>query len=361
MKSTYIIAEAGVNHNGSLPMAMQLIDAAINAGANAVKFQTFQASKLVTKSAPKADYQRTNTDQAESQYEMLKKLELSLEDHIELINHCNKNGIDFLSTPFDLESVDVLVHRLDLSKIKVSSGDVTNAPLLLKIASTGVSVILSTGMCTIGEVETALGILAYGYIMNRTLNQKPSVVEFQAAYASAKGQEALQKKVTLLHCTTEYPTPLTDVNLLVLDTLRNTFSLPVGYSDHTVGIAVSIAAAAMGAVIIEKHFTLDRTLPGPDHKASLEPDELKQLIQGIREVDVARGSFIKTPAPSEIGNRLIARKSIVASRDIKQGEILSENNLTIKRPSDGVSPIFYWDFIGNPSPRAYKMDEKVYL
>lgn len=360
MKQTYIIAEAGVNHNGSLTMAIELVDAASDAGANAVKFQTFKASNIVTKSAPKAMYQQINTDAVESQYEMLKKLELSEEDHLTLINYCNEKGIDFLSTPFDLESVALLVQTLGLSVLKLPSGEITNAPLILRAAQLGVSIILSTGMCTIGEVETALGVLAFGF-MNREGVSKPSLAAFQEAYVSEQGQKWLQEKVTLLHCTTEYPAPFEDVNLRVIDTLSNTFQLPVGYSDHTEGIAVTIAAVARGATVIEKHFTLDRTLPGPDHQASIEPDELKQMVHSIRQIELALGHARKGPTPSELPNRYVARRSIVAAQAIAKGEIFTEQNLTVKRPSDGISPIYIWDYIGKAATKDFDMDEKVHL
>ena len=243
----------------------------------------------------------------ESQYEMLRKLELSEEDHQTLIDHCRKKGIDFLSTPFDLESVDLLVQKLGLSVLKLPSGEITNAPLILKAAQSGASIILSTGMSTIGEVETALGVLAFGFLSG-TRGGKPSLSAFQEAYVSEEGQKILQEKVTLLHCTTEYPAPYQDVNLLVIDTLRNTFQLPTGYSDHTEGIAVTIGAIARGATVIEKHFTLDRTLPGPDHQASLEPDELMQMVLSIRQIEQAMGNARKSPAPSELRKSVCGKK-----------------------------------------------------
>jgi N-acetylneuraminate synthase len=360
MTRTYIIAEAGVNHNGSLQMAKELIDAAAEAGADAVKFQSFQAKNLVTKGAQKAIYQQLATGKTESQYDMLKKLELSEEDHIELVQHCKLRQIKFLSTPFDLESVELLVGKLQLNLIKLPSGEITNAPLLLKVAKTGASVILSTGMSMLGDIELALGVLAFGYLQSFD-HLVPSLQGFQQAYTSKMGQTILQEKVTLLHCTTEYPAPLPDVNLLALDTLRSTFLLPVGFSDHTEGIAIPIAAVARGASMIEKHFTLDRSLPGPDHLASLEPDELKSMVSSIRQVEVAIGNARKIPTPSEIGNRLVVRKSIVAARDIQKGELFTEENLTVKRPGDGISPMNLWELVGKRSPIVFKADEKVYL
>ncbi|CAG1015725.1 partial N-acetylneuraminate synthase, partial [Anaerolineae bacterium] len=346
---TYIIAEAGVNHNGSLDLAKQLVEVAAEAGADAVKFQTFKADKLVSCSAPKAEYQTKSTDADESQHEMIRKLELDERSHESLIEHCRACSIQFLSTPFDLESVDLLAGRFDLPCIKIPSGDITNAPLLLKIAQTGKPVILSTGMSTLGEIEDALGVLAFGYLSD----SKPSIEAFLAAYCSCEGQAILQDKVTLLHCTTEYPAPIEDVSLKVMDTLRSAFGLPVGYSDHTEGIAVPIAAVARGAVIIEKHFTLDRNLPGPDHKASLEPTELKQLVAAIRIVERALGSGRKHPRPSELKNINVARKSLVASRTITAGESFAAENLAVKRPANGLSPMQYWDLLNRKARRDF--------
>jgi len=355
--SVYIIAEAGVNHNGSLEQAIRLIDVAAKAGANAVKFQTFKADKLVCRAAPKAEYQIENTGASESQHEMIRKLELDESAHATLIRHCNEKGIEFLSTPFDLESLEMLARKFDLSRIKLPSGDITNAPLLLEAARTGKPVILSTGMSTLGEIEVALGILAFGYSVKK--EDIPSLVAFEKVYGSTMGRKALKNKVTLLHCTTEYPAPFADVNLRAMVTLQRAFGMPVGYSDHTPGIAIPVAAVALGAIIIEKHFTLDRNLPGPDHKASLEPDELNQMVNSIREVELALGSSIKQPAPSEIGNRTVARKSLVASRNIRKGEPYTQDNLAAKRPGDGISPIHYWEWLGKIAEIDYKQDDKV--
>lgn len=357
---TYIIAEAGVNHNGNLNLAMELVNVAADTGANAVKFQTFTSEKLVSLRAPKADYQKKTTNSHESQFEMLKKLELNDEDHRVLIKQCKQRGIEFLSTPFDLHSLDLLVAHLNLSRIKISSGDITNAPLLLKAAQSGKPVLLSTGMSTLGEIEIALGILAFGYL-NRKLSETPSISDFEKAYFSEEGQLALRENVILLHCTTEYPAPFHEVNLKTLKTIQKAFGLPVGLSDHTTGIATPIAAVALGAVVIEKHFTLDRGLPGPDHKASLEPIELKMMIQSIRQVEQALGSPIKAPTSSEIKNKTIARKSLVAARKIIKGESFTPENLTAKRPGDGLSPIHYWDLLGKIAERDYEQDEQVSL
>ncbi|NTV49359.1 MAG: N-acetylneuraminate synthase [Geobacteraceae bacterium] len=354
---TYIIAEAGVNHNGSLDMAKKLVEVAAEAGADAVKFQTFKADKLVSRLAPKAEYQARTTASDESQHEMIRKLELDEHAHETLIEHCKVCSIEFLSTPFDLESVDLLARRFDLPIIKIPSGDITNAPLLLKIAQTGKPVILSTGMCTLGEVEDALGVLAFGYLGS----SKPSISAFRAAYCSAQGQSVLQNRVTLLHCTTEYPAPFEDVNLKVMDTLRSAFGLPVGYSDHSEGITVPIAAVARGAVVIEKHFTLDSNLPGPDHKASLEPAELKQMVAAIRIVEQALGSGRKYPTPSELKNINVARKSLVAARSITSGELFTAESISVKRPGNGLSPMHNWEMSGRTSSKNYGVDEVIEL
>ncbi|HEY3308704.1 MAG TPA: N-acetylneuraminate synthase [Desulfuromonadaceae bacterium] len=354
----YIIAEAGVNHNGSVSVAKQLIEVAAASGADAVKFQTFIAEKVVSSIAPKADYQKITTDADETQLDMIKRLQLSMHDHIELLEHCTRLGIDFLSTPFDEASVDILVNDLSLARIKVSSGEITNAPLLLKIARYGRPVILSTGMSTLGDVEAALGVLAFGYTED-IATSPPSLSAFKRAFYSKNGQKSLRNMVTLLHCTTEYPAPYIDVNLRNMDTLRSAFCLPVGFSDHTLGIEVAIAAVARGAVIIEKHFTLDRNLQGPDHKASLEPHELVSLISSVRNIEAALGSPVKVPTDSEIHNMEIARKSIVASTNICEGDIFTEQSLTTKRPGSGISPMYYWDHLGKRSNKKYLMDELI--
>ncbi|MBT6053543.1 MAG: N-acetylneuraminate synthase [Candidatus Scalindua sp.] len=352
----YIIAEAGVNHNGSLEMARKLIDVAVEAGADAVKFQTFRAENLVSRIAPKAEYQMKTTNCTESQFEMIKKLQLGFDDYSSLIQCCQKKGIQFLATPFDLESVDLLSDTLDVPVIKLSSGDITNAPLLLKVAKTGKPVILSTGMSSLGEIEIALSVLAFGYVAP---DKKFLMTNFQDIYFSEMGQEVLRKKVLLLHCTSEYPAPYGEVNLHAMDTLQKSFCLQVGLSDHTLGIAISIAAAALGAVVIEKHFTLSRKLSGPDHKASLEPHELKTMVESIRQVEEALGSPDKIPTPSELKNRPVFRKSLIASDDIKKGEIITGNKLVVKRPGSGISPINYWEYLGSTADRDYKQDEMI--
>lgn len=355
-KQVYIIAEAGVNHNGSLKLALELIDKAAEAGADSVKFQTFRTENVVSKNAPKAEYQKENTGTSETQFEMIKKLELNEEEHLKLLAHCRTRNIQFLSTPFDLPSIDLLVDVLKVPRLKLPSGEITNAPYLLKAARSGKPVILSTGMSSMEDIENALGVIAFGYVND---GAAPSLAGFRAALQSAAGQQKLREKVILLHCTTEYPAPFEEVNLNAMAAMRKRFGLPVGYSDHTVGIAVSVAAVALGATVIEKHFTLDRNLPGPDHKASLEPGELKNLVRSIREVEVSLGQELKTPAPSELKNRVIARKSLVAATAIRKGEKFTETNLTTKRPGDGIAPFRYWEYLGKTADRDFDEDEKI--
>lgn len=354
-EAVYIIAEAGVNHNGSVDMAKQLVKAAAVAGADAVKFQTFQTESLVTVDAPKAGYQEKSTESQESQFAMLKKLELNSYAYKELESFCRKEKIEFLSTPFDIPSVDFLANELNVEKIKISSGDLTNAPLLYHIALTQKPVILSTGMATLLEVKDALSVLALGYL--NPCDSKPSHESIMQAYLSEQGRTLLKEKVSLLHCTTEYPAPYNEVNLRGMDTLKDEFGLPVGLSDHTLGIAVVLAAVARGATIVEKHFTLKNSLPGPDHKASLEPSELQLMVKSIRQLEVALGNGVKTPTESEIKNRSIVRKSLVASRAICCGELFTEKNLTCKRPGGGVSPMYFWEWIGRKAERDYAKDE----
>lgn len=350
---TFVIAEAGVNHNGSMDMALRLVDAAAEAGADAVKFQSFRADRLVTRAARKAEYQERTTGSAGGQFEMLKALELSPSDHQALIARCRSRGIEFLSTPFDAESLGMLV-ALGLATIKVSSGDLTDAPFLLEIARTGKRVILSTGMGTLAEVEAALGVVAFGASAAPGTRAGPEA--FRRAFGSDAGQAALRDRVAILHCTTEYPAPFAEVNLRAMDTLAAAFGLPVGYSDHTPGAHVSIAAVARGARIVEKHFTLDRGLPGPDHKASLEPAELREMVRAIRDVEAALGDGVKRPSASEWKNRVAARKSLVAAKRLEPGEPM---DLACKRPGSGVSPFEYWDRRGAAAPRAYEADEAI--
>ncbi|MBF0219310.1 MAG: N-acetylneuraminate synthase [Gammaproteobacteria bacterium] len=329
-QKTLIIAEAGVNHNGDLELARRLIDVAADAGADIVKFQTFNANRLVTRSAQKADYQRETTDKAESQYDMLRRLELSELMHDELISHCEKRKISFFSTAFDIESVDLLV-SLGQEHFKIPSGEITNLPYLRHIGRLGKAVTLSTGMATLGEIDAAIDLLEQA--------------------GTPRG------KLTILHCTTEYPTPMSEVNLRAMQSIQAAFGVNVGYSDHTQGIEVAIAAVAMGASLIEKHFTLDRTLPGPDHQASLEPHELKAMVTAIRNIELALGDGIKRLTPSEARNRPVVRKSLVAHRDIKAGEIITAENLTTKRPGTGISPMRWDEVIGRVAVRDFAADE----
>lgn len=328
----FIIAEAGVNHNGSIELAKKLIDVASESGADAVKFQTFKAEKLVSKHAQKADYQKETTDKNESQFEMIKKLELDSDTHKELMAYCKTKNIMFLSTPFDHDSIELL-NDLGLEIFKIPSGEITNLPYLRHIGKLNKKVILSTGMADIGEIEDALDVLI------------------------AAGTK--KENITVLHANTMYPTPMEDVNLKAMVTIGNSFDIAFGYSDHTLGIEVDIAAVAMGACCIEKHFTLDKTMEGPDHKASLEPNELKAMVKAIRNIELALGSCVKKPTNSEIPNMKIARKSIVAKMDIKKGELLSENNLAIKRPGNGINPMRWDEIVGSIATKDYKEDELI--
>lgn len=327
-----IIAEAGVNHNGELKLAKKLIDVAAEAGVDYVKFQTFKADKIVTQSAEKAQYQKNVTGATESQYEMLKKLELTDAMHHELFNYCQKSSVQFLSTGFDIESVDFLL-SLGQQLIKVPSGEITNLPYLRHIGSRQLPVILSTGMSTMDEIGDALSVLT--------------------------STGLTKDMITVLHCTTEYPTPMEEVNLRAMQSIQEKFGVAVGYSDHTVGIEVSVGAVALGATVIEKHFTLDKSLPGPDHKASLNPDELHAFVIGIRNLEIALGSSKKTPTASEIANLLVVRKSIVASRNIEIGEVFSEINITTKRPGTGITPMKWDHLIGSKAIRNYLPDEEI--
>lgn len=354
--AVYLIAEAGVNHGGNLDTALAMVDAAADAGADAVKFQTFQPEALVTTTAPKADYQKRNTGDDGSQLTMLQRLALSHADHFALLRRCEERDIDFLSSPFDTASVRFLIDRIKLPRLKLGSGEITNGPLLLQIAESATALILSTGMADLDEIETALGILAFGYTSPSEL---PSLDAFRKIYQTEAGQAALRQKVTLLHCTTEYPCPLNEVNLRAMDLMAEHFNLPVGYSDHTQGIAVSLAAAARGAVIIEKHFTLDRNQPGPDHAASLEPDELADLVNGIRQIESALGKAQKRPTESELKNRVVARKSLVASQAIGKGEAFTPENLTAKRPGNGRAPDEFWSLLGKEAEQTFDPDQKI--
>lgn len=352
MSKTLIIAEAGVNHNGDFELAKELIDVAVQAGADIVKFQTFKAKRLVTADAKQCEYQINNTGKQESQLAMLSRLELSYESHFELVEHCNNLGIEFLSTAFDHESLKFLVEELGLKRLKIPSGDLTNAPLVLEHARSGCDLIVSTGMATLSEVEAALGVIAFGYVAK--LDEQPSVEAFQTAYYSEEGQAALKDKVTVLHCTTEYPAPMEDINLRAMDTLATAFNLSVGYSDHSQGIMVPVAAVARGASIIEKHFTLDNNMEGPDHKASLEPEELADMVTAIRKIELALGDGLKGPRPSEIKNKDIARKSIVAAEHIRVGDKFNSDNIEIKRPGNGMDPYHYWQLLEQTATKEFQ-------
>ncbi|MCI8799402.1 MAG: N-acetylneuraminate synthase [Lachnospiraceae bacterium] len=327
--SIYIIAEAGVNHNGSFELACKLVDAAKKAGADCIKFQTFKAENLVSHNAQKAEYQKKTSGDS-SQQKMLKELELSYDEFLALKAYCDKVGICFLSTPFDFDSIAFLTF-IDMPFWKIPSGEVTNLPYLIALAETGRPIIMSTGMCEMDEIEAAI----------KTLRDNGA------------------KEIRLLHCNTEYPTPFEDVNLRAMQTMQDFFGLEVGYSDHTKGIEVPIAAAALGATVIEKHFTLDRNMKGPDHKASLEPDELAVMINSIRNIESALGKGNKTPSPSERKNIAVARKSIVAKKFIRAGEELSDENITVKRPGTGISPMKWFDVFGTKAIRDFEEDELI--
>lgn len=331
-KKVIIIAEAGVNHNGSYELAIKMVDEAKRAGADYVKFQTAKPELVISTFAPKAEYQKVTTGAAESQLEMCKAIHLPLTDYKPLKEYCDKVGIGFMSTPFDLVSIDVL-ESLDMDYYKIPSGEITNLPYLRKIASKHRPVILSTGMCEVEEVEAALQVLEQGGVK--------------------------RSDIIVLHCNTEYPTPMADVNLRAMDDLRRSLGVEVGYSDHTKGIEVPIAAVALGATVIEKHFTLDKTMEGPDHKASLEPDELKAMVDAIRNIEQALGDGHKHVSPSERKNMDIARKSIVAARDIRKGEVLTEDNITTKRPGNGISPMRWDSVIGTTAIRDFGYDELI--
>lgn len=333
-RGIFIIAEAGVNHNGDTELAMRMVDTAADAGADAVKFQTFRADRIISRHARKAEYQKKTTGADESQLEMVKKLELSADAHAGLMDRCREKGIMFLSTPFDFESIDLL-NGLGMEIFKIPSGEITNLPYLRRVGGLRKRIILSTGMSTLGEVETALDILV--------------------------SAGTARDDITVLHCTTEYPAPLEEVNLRAMLTMGDALKVKVGYSDHTPGIVVPVVAAAMGACVIEKHFTLDKNMPGPDHKASLEPDELRKMVQAIRTVESALGDGIKRPSSSEAGNRIVARKSIVAARKIGAGERFTGENLISKRPGSGISPMLWDSVIGRTASRDFEEDELIVI
>ncbi len=355
MVRTFIIAEAGVNHNGELSKAFELIDIASEVGADAVKFQTFITENVMTVQAPKAKYQKRLTNESESQLEMAKKLELSHEDHYALIGHCKTKNIQFLSTAFDSESLMFIINNLKLNLLKIPSGEITNGPFLLQHARSGHNVILSTGMSSIQEIEDALSVLAFGYLSDKT----PTRDLMELSYNSDEGRNILREKVALLHCTSQYPAATSDINLRAIRTMKKHFNLKVGYSDHSEGILVACNAVALGAEIIEKHFTISKKLQGPDHQASLEPHELRKMIKSIRATEESLGNGIKKPTDSEYDVLLVARKSIVAKETIKKGELFNPNNITQKRPGTGKSPMDYWNILNKPSDRDYNPDEAI--
>ncbi|EKT4523077.1 N-acetylneuraminate synthase [Pseudomonas putida] len=352
-EKVYIIAEAGVNHNGERDLAFALVDAAAAAGADAVKFQTFSAEKLASASAPKAAYQKKSTDAQESQLAMLKKLELPQEWHCDLQEYARKKGIEFLSTAFDSDSLDFLC-SLDIPMFKIPSGELTNSPLLWLFARTGKPLVLSTGMATLAEVETALAVISHAL----NSDQEPSSLdEVWRLWSQPECRKALQGHVTLLHCTSQYPTPAAEVNLRAMDTLADAFGLAVGYSDHTEGTLIPIAAVARGAKIIEKHFTLDRNLPGPDHKASLEPDELAEMVADIRALQLAFGNGCKAPQASEWDTRKAARQQVIAAKAISAGSTFLRTDLTTARCGRGLAPAMLWELVGQSASRDYQAGE----
>lgn len=330
--SVFVIAEAGVNHNGSLELAKKLVDAAKDAGADCVKFQTFVSKNIVSKNAVKAEYQKQQTEPEETQQDMLKKLELSFDEFVELNEYCKSKSIEFMSTAFDFDSIEFLT-ELGMERWKIPSGEITNLPYLMMIAKLNKPVILSTGMSTMEDIRSAIKAL----------------------------KENGAADLTVLHCTTEYPTPFEDVNLKAMNTIKEEFNVKVGYSDHTKGIEVPIAAVALGATVIEKHFTLDRNMEGPDHKASLEPNELKAMVDSIRHIELALGNGMKQPAESEKKNIAVVRKSIIAKHNIKKGEVLTEDNLTVKRPGSGISPMKWYEVVGTKAVKDYNEDEMIEL
>lgn len=340
----FIIAEAGVNHNGSVDLAKELIDGALYAKADAIKFQTFNTDDLVLKTAPKARYQAANTKSEGSQYEMIKALELTQDEFLMLSDYCQKKNILFLSTPFDHSSLNFLVNRINMAVIKIASGEITNGPLLWAAAQSQKPIILSTGMSTLADIEQALEVLSAGY---------------NNAYHFTRDFAILRKKVSLLHCTSAYPTLFEEANLKAIQTLSTTFGLRTGYSDHTLGIEASIAAVALGATIIEKHFTLNKTLPGPDHQASLDLDELKSLVTSVRHIEKALGDGVKAPASSELETVKLVRRSLVAKKAIRAGEGFNQANLTAKRPAGGISPMEYWAYLTKEADQHYEQDEVI--
>lgn len=353
---TYIIAEAGVNHNGSLGLAFTLVDIAVNAGADAVKFQTFKAENLVTKKAKQAAYQVENIGKVSSQFSMLKKLELSFEEFVQLKAYCDEKKIEFLSTPFDRESVDFLIDQIGIKTVKIPSGELTNTPFIHYIATKRKPIILSTGMASMEDIHEALSFITYGLAYP---NEKVVIDAVRKFYQTPEAKKWLMDYVTVLHCTTEYPTPFTDINLRAMDYLKKELQVNIGLSDHSEGIYVPVAAIARGAEIIEKHFTISRFLPGPDHRASLEPNELKEMVKAIRNIEQSLGDEEKNPTINEQRNQIAARKSLVAAKPIQAEQVFTEQNLVVKRPGNGMAPSKFWSIIGKKASKSYEEDELI--
>tara|TARA_R110000787_G_scaffold174448_3_gene287032 strand:+ start:461 stop:1549 length:1089 start_codon:yes stop_codon:yes gene_type:complete len=352
---TFIIAEAGVNHNGDIGRAIEMVDAASTAGADAIKFQTFVPEEVALPDTKTASYQKQNTGD-DTQLNMIKSFHLNADAHFKLVDHCASRGITFLSSPFDRPSLKFLTQELSVPLLKIPSGEITNGPLLLDAARSGLPVIMSTGMCNLDDVRQALDVLAFGALNDTVPVGRKS---FEGMFSTAEGYSALSDKVALLHCTTAYPTPFEAVNLRAIETLKSWFGLTVGYSDHTLGIVAAIAATALGSKVIEKHFTLDCNLPGPDHQASLEPGPLNEMVSSIRAVELAMGQGEKVHTKIETENIPAARKSLVTLSAIKKGEIFSEKNMGIKRPGTGTSPMEYWDFIDQPAKQDFEKNKVI--
>ena len=357
MNSPFIIAEAGVNHNGDPALAHELVKIAADSGADAVKFQTFVAKELAVPQTPKARYQIDRSGDSQSQTDMLRDLELPRSVHHDLKAQCDELSIEFMSTPFDVDSLEFLVSDVGMTRIKIPSGEVTNPLLLLEAAASGLDLVMSTGMCENWDIEWALGVLAFGIGMPS--DEPPTSGAFEAAFADPLRREMLSERVVLLHCTSAYPAQIDDVNLATLPMMREHFGLPVGYSDHTMGLSVPLAATALGATVIEKHFTRDRALPGPDHAASLEPDELAAMVRGIGEVAHSIGRAEKRPVDQEIENRALIRRSIVATTRIAANEPFTTQNIALKRPGTGIDARKYWDMVGSLSKRSYAPEDQI--
>ena len=356
MDHCFIIAEAGVNHNGDVDLAIQLVDIAANAGADAVKFQTYRADEIASPGAPKAAYQIETAGPGESQREMLQRLELPIDAYDIIANRCRLRGIEFMSTGFDVASVEMLIQKNGIQRIKIPSGEITNGPLLLASARSGLPIILSTGMSDLDDIERALSLIAYGIL---EFHAEPDETVLENILMRQDARDALRENVTVLQCTSQYPTPVEKINLRAMDVIAERFNTPIGLSDHSVGIVVPIVAAARGASIIEKHITIDRGLPGPDHAASLLPDELREMVEAIRMAELSLGIGEKIPTSSEEKMRRVVRRSLVAAREIEAGEEFDASNLTARRPGDGLSPLLYWEYLGRKASRNYAAEEQI--